>query len=160
MKIGPGLSGSVAPVWPGYPFFLDCCPGGGEGAVHVDAQDGERLAGQAIGKPDFVGDLLHAGAAPGRPEDEDDDLAAVIAQFERLAVHVSAHDLRGGLADGEFAMRGQPGLGLRADRPHIVGSAGELTSANSDRIRSYKFSASATIAFKSRRSSSSRSDLS
>ena len=41
----------------------------------------------------------HAGGAPGGPEVDQHDLASQAGQADRLAIHVFALDLRGGLAD-------------------------------------------------------------
>ena len=41
---------AVEPVGPGNLFFLDYCPSCGDGAVKIDAEDGEGLAGEALAR--------------------------------------------------------------------------------------------------------------
>ena len=53
-----------------------------------------------------------AGAAPAGPEGEEDDLAPIVAQLERLAVDIRPDDLRCRLADGQVADLVQLGPGI------------------------------------------------
>src|SRR5262245_21007593 len=74
-------------------------------AVGVDPDQRERLALQFFHERPLVRHHLPAGASPEAVEVEDDDLALVVAELERDAVHVLADDLGRRAADLQVAHR-------------------------------------------------------
>src|SRR5262249_52350771 len=120
-----GLAGgaTVPPRPPRQAVLLHRALGHGLALVAVDPEQGERLPVHPLHQRLLTLAQAPAVNPPVPPEIEEDDLPAIVAQAEALAVEILAVNVQRAVAHAETdpgAAVGKPGL------PRVLGGAGRL----------------------------------